>query len=99
MLVQIISICWAAEVTLYLHWYVFMLQAPRACHIVICSLFSVSRHDVLLLQGVLTMYMFWSLICMCLQMVESSATGDEYDGVIFSQLVRASFFLLLYKIN
>jgi len=32
-------------------------------------------------------------------MVESSATGDEYDGVIFSQLVRASFFLLLYKIN
>jgi len=25
-------------------------------------------------------------------MIESSAHGDQYDGVIFSQLVRASFF-------
>lgn len=24
----------------------------------------------------------------CFQMIESSAHGDEYDGVIFSQLVR-----------
>ena len=30
--------------------------------------------------------------CMLLQMIESSARGDEYDGVIFSQLVRTGLF-------
>lgn len=28
-----------------------------------------------------------------LQMIESSAHGDEYDGVIFSQLVSLEFFI------
>ena len=45
-----------------------------------------SLHDICLLVQVSLLHVL-SPICICLQMIESSATGDEYDGVIFSQLV------------
>ena len=50
-----------------------------------------SLHDICLLVQVSLLHVL-SPICICLQMIESSATGDEYDGVIFSQLVSASSF-------
>lgn len=42
-------------------------------------------------------YIIKSMLCcylIHLQMIESSAHGDDYDGVIFSQLVRQSHLLL-----
>lgn len=60
-----------------------------------------------LLTTIISLFLFCLLLHLCRyssilfpnhsflrQMIESSAHGDEYDGVIFSQLVRISVLLL-----